>query len=158
MQCGSAQTAGLFYFHNKFINMKLKKIVMFLTLCPLTLYLLYCFCHFVLTKSHPIYLDCGKIVSKSSDEVAIKSGSRTKLYLNVQFEKSGFRSIECNPTTYFSKNVGERSCFYLDKNMGEKYHLNNFIGMFVAMILLILAFMLLVNYIAPDSFWTHNDR
>ena len=144
--------SGSSFSHHKFIKMNLKKIVRLLTLTPLALYLLYCFCHFLLTETYPTYLDCGNVVSKSSDEVAIKHGSRTELYLNIQFEKSGFRSIECNPTTYFSKNIGEKACFHLHKEIGGYYNLNNFIGMVVAFLLSIVSFMLFVYYITPESF------
>lgn len=57
--------------------------------------------------------DCGIVESKSSDEVAIKNGSETQLYLNVRFKNAGFKSILCTPTTYFSKKKGDTVCFML---------------------------------------------
>ena len=110
--------------------MKLKNIVRILLLTPLAMYLLYCCFHFILFENRPQYLDCGTVVSRSNDEVAIKHGTQTNLYLNVQFENSGFRSIECSPTTYFSKKVGDKVCFKLDKPVSEWYHINHMIDMY----------------------------
>ena len=115
--------------------MKLKNIIQFVTLLPLSIYLIYCSYHFITNETRPTYLDCGNVVSKSSDEVAIKHGTRTELYLNIQFSKSGFRSIECNPTTYFSKQIGQNVCFNLDEDVSTWYEINNFIGLIVLLIL-----------------------
>lgn len=71
---------------------------------------------------HYYYLDCGTIVSKSQDEVVIKYGTETELYLNVQFKKAGFRSVKVNPTTYFKFNVGENICFDLKAEPPNEYH------------------------------------
>lgn len=57
----------------------------------------------------------GTVISKSQDEVIIKNGSQTELYLNIQFDKVGFKSIEVEPTTYFGSDVGERVSFGLIK-------------------------------------------
>lgn len=57
----------------------------------------------------------GTVISKSQDEVTIKNGSQTELYLNIQFDKVGFKSIEVEPTTYFGSDVGERVSFGLIK-------------------------------------------
>ena len=45
------------------------------------------------SKLNPTYKDCGIVSSKSQDEIAIKYGTKTQLYLNIKFEKSGFRSM-----------------------------------------------------------------
>lgn len=57
----------------------------------------------------------GTVISKSQDEVTIKNGTRTELYLNIQFDNVGFKSIEVEPTTYFGSEVGERVSFGLIK-------------------------------------------
>jgi hypothetical protein len=57
----------------------------------------------------------GTVISKSQDEVTIKNGTQTELYLNIQFDKVGFKSIEVEPTTYFGSDVGERVSFGLIK-------------------------------------------
>lgn len=87
-------------------------------LIVLSIYLLYC-SYFFLTNAYKTYLDCGKVVSKSNDELNIKHGTRTILYLNIEFEKSGFKSIESEPTLYFSKKVGDNVCFDLDYNYSK---------------------------------------
>ena len=57
------------------------------------------------------YQDCGIVLSKSSDEVTIKHGVRTELYLNIKFRNSGNKAIEVSPTTYFNTDVNELVCF-----------------------------------------------
>jgi len=57
---------------------------------------------------------CGKVVKKSDEEVTIKHGSRTDLYLIVEFDQIGLRSIEVEPNTYFTHNKGDRVCFGLN--------------------------------------------
>jgi hypothetical protein len=57
----------------------------------------------------------GTVISKSQDEVTIKYGTKTELYLNIQFDNVGFKSIEVEPTTYFGSDVGERVSFGLIK-------------------------------------------
>jgi hypothetical protein len=65
------------------------------------------------------YNDCGKIISKSADEVIIKYGTKTELYLNIQFEKSGFKSIEVDPTLYFQKSKNDYVCFNLSDRQSQ---------------------------------------
>lgn len=127
--------------------MKIKNIIRILTLLPLSIYLLYCCYHFIANKERPTYLDCGKVVSKSNDEVTIKHGTRTELYLNIQFNKSGFRSIECDPTTYFSKKVGDSVCFDLDQKTSFWYKTNNVIGIMVLVISGVIALALFIGYL-----------
>lgn len=131
--------------------MTLKNILRTIVLLPLSVYLVYCAFHFITTEINPTYLDCGKVVSKSNDEIPIKYGTRTELYLNVKFNVTGFRSIEVSPTTYFSKKVGDKVCFKLEQKTSDWYIINQAVG---GMILLIAGAIILYNiisYLAPDS-------
>lgn len=92
-------------------------------------YFIFSGCYFLLAEHRPTYSDCGIIISKSNDEVAIKHGTRTELYLNIQFEQSGFRSIETEPTTYFQFQKGERVCFNLKKKMPTYHYVFLFSGL-----------------------------
>lgn len=56
---------------------------------------------------------CGVVVKKGSDEVAIKHGSRTDLYLVINYDELGQRATECGPNTYYTTDVGDRVCFSL---------------------------------------------
>lgn len=56
---------------------------------------------------------CGVVTHKSSDEVSIKHGSRTDLYLIVDFGEQGVRSMDVGVKTYLTNNVGDRVCFGL---------------------------------------------
>ena len=62
------------------------------------------------------HLECGKIVSHSTDEIIIKHGTRTELYLNVIFDTGISKSINVEPTTYFFHKNGERICFNVDND------------------------------------------
>jgi len=101
--------------------MKLKNIIRIITLLPLSIYLLYCIYHFSVNNVNPTYLDCGKVIAKSNDEVPIKHGVRTELYLIVNFNKSGVKSIQSNTETYFTKNVGDSVCFNLSQETSFWY-------------------------------------
>jgi len=113
----------------------MKKIVRTLTLIVISTYLLYCCYHVITNEANPRYRDCGEVISKGNDEVAIKHGTKTLLYLNINFEKSGFRSIKCDPTTYFSHEKGDFVCFKLLEDVSIYHELNYVVGIFVLVIL-----------------------
>lgn len=91
----------------------MKNIIRCIILIPLALYLIYCLGYTITMPMNPTYKDCGKVLSKGSDEVTIKYGVRTNLYLNIQFDKTGFKSQQVDPTTYFGSKVGDTKCFNL---------------------------------------------
>ena len=126
--------------------MKLKNIIRVITLFPLFFYLLYCVFYFANNEVSPTYLDCGKVVSKSNDEIAIKHGVKTELYLNVDFNKSGFQSILCTPTTYFSKKIGDNVCFSLDENVSQWHKTNMLIGFSVIAFLTVVFILLFIKH------------
>ena len=134
------------------IKMTFRNIVRLIVLVPIGIFLLYSLAYFGNNKLRPEYLDCGKVVSKSNDEVAIKYGVKTELYLNIQFEKSGFRSIECNPTTYFSKKVNERVCFYLDEKTTALHKILFISGGITLAIVGIIVLVFLIMYLLPENF------
>ena len=87
----------------------------------------------------PKFLDCGTIVSKANNEIAIKNGLSTELYLNIEFEKSGFRSVKVNHTAYFKNNIGQHVCFYLNEEVNSQHIITCITAlitiMFIALIL-----------------------
>jgi hypothetical protein len=119
---------------------KIKNTIRIITAVSLGLYISYCILYFFTNEIHPKYKDCGIIESKSTDEVAIKHGTRTDLYLNIQFEKSGFKSISVDPTTYFKSKKGEYVCFNLKQDMTFSHHLK----MMVALLTLVILVMVLI--------------
>lgn len=131
--------------------MKFKKILQIITLTLLTIYLSFCVFYFIKNDLQPTYLDCGKIVSKSTDEITIKYGVKTELYLNVQFNNSGFRSVECEPTTYFLKKKGDNVCFYLSKKVNNLHIINYFTGMITMFLIYCFLLVAFIYYMAPDS-------
>lgn len=136
--------------------MKIKNIVRVVILTPVLTYLFYCVYHLLSNEYNPTFLDCGIVISRSTDEIAIKHGSKTELYLNVQFKKSGFKSINCEPTTYFKYKKGDNVCFNIDKDMGKWYNINNSVGLIVLVILTImLVLFLLFYYLLPDSWFEY---
>jgi hypothetical protein len=125
----------------------IKKTIRTMVLVFVTTYLGYCVFHFLSNDVHPTYVDCGKVISKSADEIVIKYGTKSELYLNIQFDKTGFKSIECDPTTYFSKKVGERVCFNLHKQTNTFYEMNGLIGFITLLGLASLLLFLFVAYL-----------
>lgn len=93
----------------------------------------FCAIYFIDNVERREVRDCGIVESKSSDEVSIKSGSQTQLYLNVRFKNAGFKSILCTPTTYFAKKKGDSVCFML---ADPKHNPNNVI-MFIGLIVIV---------------------
>lgn len=110
------------------IELNIRNLIRLIVLTPLVIYVLYCSYYFLTHEMNPQYLDCGIVQSKGSDEVAIKHGSKTDLYLNVQFEKSGFQSINCEPSTYFQYKVGDRVCFNVNTETTTHHQLTMIFG------------------------------
>ena len=121
------------------------KLIVFLSIVGL--YALYSIYFSLSNTVHPVYEDCGIIVSKSTDEVAIKRGVSTELYLNINFHKSGFRSIEVGPTTYFKYKVGQSVCFDLDKSVSTTYKILMLSGLVSICILALIAVIAFFFYI-----------
>jgi len=131
--------------------MKKKIIIQWLTLTPLTIYLFYCCCVFLANIETPRYTDCGVVISKSNDEVAIKHGSRTELYLNVQFKKTGFKSVKVNPTTYFSTKNGDPVCYSFKIETSVQYQVSYIIGEIISFVVVFGGFVMFLWYLIPDS-------
>ena len=124
-----------------------KNVVRMVVLVPLSFFLIFCSYIFLAKQDMLKYVDCGTVVSKSNDEVAIKHGSQTLLYLNVQFEKAGFKSIGCSPTTYFSRKVGDRVCFELENKSATVYRIYSTIGLMFLATVAIMGVVGLIVYI-----------
>ena len=107
---------------------KLRKTILYVIIALAAIYFSYCAYFFIANPVHPRYVDCGKVVSKSADEVSIKYGTETKLYLNIQFEETGFKSVECDPTTYFEFKKDEIVCFNLHQETNAWYSIRTLSG------------------------------
>lgn len=127
-----------------------KNIIRILLGIPFAILLIYSSVFFITHKERPTFLDCGVIESKSNDEVAIKHGTRTELYLNINFEKSGFKSIEVSPTTYFKNQRGERVCFNIDEKVSAWYRVRMIIGLFTLFMVAFTLGFLLICYLFQD--------
>lgn len=126
------------------MKISLKHIIAFSIVGIVVLFLLYCLFYFLFTDLKATkYLDCGKVISKSNDEIPIKYGTKTQLYLNVQFDKTGFKSVLCDPTTYFKYKVGENVCFNLYDKKENRWYILLFKGIglivFSCIILIVIA-------------------
>ena len=122
----------------------MRKIIQIITIVILSIYGIYCAYFFIANPAHPTYLDCGTIRSKSNDEVVIKYGTKTELYLNVDFRETGFKAVEVSPTTYFQHKVGDYVCFDLDRSTSGWYAMRFLSG---AIILVVIVFGLIVWFI-----------
>lgn len=114
---------------------KIRKILKYSIYIIISIYYLYS-AYYV--YKHPFFTytkECGKIISKSNDEVSIKHGSKTNLYLNVQFDNR-FESVLVDPTTYFKYNKGEEVCFNFMDKMTFKHFWNYLLFGIISLILI----------------------
>lgn len=107
---------------------------------------------FTVNKQYNVHTDSGTIISRSTDEVAIKHGSSTELYLNIKFDKSGFRAIKVEPTTYFKFKKGDRVSFILKDTTKEGSTLYFFAGLVFYVIACIILLYFLITW-AFDINW-----
>jgi len=127
--------------------MKITNLIRVIIFSILGLYASYCSYLFLATPLHPTYLDCGVVKSKSNDEVVIKYGTSTELYLNVQFEKAGFKSVKVSETTYFGNKVGEKVCFDLDIEVPLWVVIHQIIGVLILFCLSVVGFVLICVFL-----------
>jgi hypothetical protein len=127
-------------FKNKDMTTKLKKTIGIVLISPIAIFLLYSIYYISTNDRVSYYNDCGIIRSKSSSELSIKHGSETILYLNVDFKKSGFKSVKTSPTTYFKHSVGDRICFDLSKESTSKHGILMACGYITVSTLLLIVF------------------
>lgn len=102
---------------------------------------------------------CGIVEVKSSEEVNIKYGTKTELYIMVNFDKLGLKEIRPSKETYHSISKGQRICFDLESpeviefENSYKHFLFNLCGLFallfdfVLLILIIIAIGSLISFI-----------
>lgn len=83
----------------------------------------YCF-YFYKIISPTKYLDCGIILKKSTEEVNIKNGSKTELYLLCEFEKNGVIAKRADITTYLKYNKGDNICFSFYNKIDDNINFN----------------------------------
>lgn len=92
-------------------------------------------------------IDCGVIISHSSDEISIKHGVSTELYLNIQFEKQGFISKEVSPTLYFKYENGDKICFTINEKDTPKKMIIYSFALLTLTILFIMLLMIFIDFI-----------
>jgi len=94
---------------------------------------------------------CGIVKVKSSEEISIKHGTRTELYLIVDFDEIGELDIYPNNVNYHSAKVGDRVCYILSNfkvygREGNFFFLVCFIiGGIIDFILFIVLIIFLIN-------------
>ena len=64
------------------------------------------------------YKDCGKIKNKIVVPGGYKRSGKT--FLGVQFQKTGFKAVQVDETTYLKYEVGDSVCFNLQKDQTAK--------------------------------------
>jgi hypothetical protein len=134
--------------------LSIKNIVRAVVLIPTLMLVFYCvhysIKHSILKPMLTTYKDCGIIKSKGNDEVSIKHRTRTDLYLNVQFDKTGFKSILVEPTLYFYYKIGDRACFELHNEVNKQHVTIIVIGWVIMIILGIILLACLFTYIFTE--------
>lgn len=64
------------------------------------------------------YKDCGKVKNKIVVPGGYKQSGKT--FLGVQLEKTGFKAVQVDETTYLKYEVGDSVCFNLEKDQTTK--------------------------------------
>ena len=124
-----------------------KNILRIIVVSIIGIFLIYCSVIFIIRPEQITYSDCGRLISKSNDEVAIKHGVQTELYLNIQFEKTGFKSINVNPTDYFQFKNGQTVCFTLNQKQSVFDRLSWIIGALNLAVGVLILLGVFVNYL-----------
>ncbi len=126
---------------------KIRNSLLVIVLLAIVTTLSYSVYHNFTIDQHIHIHDCGIIKSKSTDEVIIKYGTNTELYLNIQFEKVGFRAQQTDPTTYFKYKVGDKVCFDWEQRNPEYDNLWGIIGDMTCAMSTIVATLALIYYL-----------
>jgi len=134
---------------NTKMQLNTKNVVRIVLAIPTLMYAVYSIYYFIVNPLKPTYTDCGILRSKSGQEISIKHGSQTQLYMNIDFKESGFKSVEINPTTYFKYKVGDTVCLKLDKYIKYDF-LFSFSGMLFISVLGIFFLWWLIMYLFTD--------
>lgn len=103
------------------------------------------------------FQDCGQVVGASSEEVPIKHGTQTELYLLIQYEKQGFKAQEVGATTYFQykDSIGKRLCFEQTQRnpiMEKPYSFAKFfLGAIFSVIYFFILLIIFINWCLGDE-------
>ncbi len=124
-----------------------KNVIKIILAITLFCYLCYCVTYFTQHSLIENYQDCGIIRSKSTDEIAIKHGTHTELYLNIEFRKNGFRSMSVSPTTYFKHNRGESVCFDFQNRHSISHDIKWLVGLLTIIISIIILLVLFFKWL-----------
>ncbi len=135
----------------------MKQIIKYLLLLIILSIPSYCIYRYEVDKPFTKYMYFGTILKHSSDEVSIKHGTRTELYLLIRFDSLYItKAIEVSPTTYLDNKDGDKVCFSLQKQtLYPKSHTGYaFFGMIleiiIGSIIIILLLYFLIKWIFPD--------
>lgn len=125
----------------------MKQIIKVILIITLTLFVAYSDYYTHKNKVNPSYLDCGKITEKATSEKEVLFGSKTIMLLCVQFEKTGFKTIEVDYNTFFKYKVGQNVCFNLYKVKGIWHYIFAFTSIFTTVITIFLIIVRFIFYI-----------
>ena len=67
------------------------------------------------TDAFPTQTECGTVLGRPSFEHVHKRSTSVSFYLLVQFDKTGFKTVDCDRDTYHKFDRGNRICFDLPK-------------------------------------------
>lgn len=122
-----------------------------LTIALISIISVYCIWYYFTQEGFPTYLDCGKVIKKSQEEVSIRRGVRTELYLIVEFEKSGLKAQYVNPTTYFKFNKGDTVCFNIQEEVSDSHKAKMFFGFILFMVFCFVLVIFFVAYLVGEE-------
>lgn len=121
--------------------------------------LIYCTIIAIAFPINPKKQYCGTVIKKFNEEVHIKHGSRTDLYLIVQFK--GFqKAVNVDILTYGNSTINKNICFQLEEKVSNWFRLGQGIGFLVLLVIgstvIILFVSFIFNGINGIKFWFSN--
>lgn len=109
-------------------------------------YLTFCTILFSELGLHPTKRECGIVKSKFNEEISIKHGTKTELYLMMQF-KTFEKAIEVDVLTYSKAKVNDTLCFNIPIELSNFYHISLFLGLLVTIIMTLIMAVIIIMFI-----------
>lgn len=132
------------------VSLTLKESIRLLLLTIIIGYLIYCTALFLIEGLFPKTRECGIVKSKFNEEVSIKHGTKTELYLIMQF-KTYEKAINVDVLTYSKAKVNDTLCFNTDVKRSFFKELSSFIGLLITIMLIGMLLYLLIMFIATGE-------
>lgn len=139
--------------------MKILNFIRWSILGTILIYFIFCMVLSLTNERFPKETQCGKVLKKSYDEVTIKYGSRTDLYLLIDFYNIPTKAINVTETAYLQAEIGKEICLQLSKQQTFFREISFLLGIILnwlsvlGVIVFIILFLIYGNKIFKSKFY-----